>query len=242
MPSSVHDSFLPLDGLSRLSQSERIDFYNIVNDGIGPALGIEESAGTYKAHMERLHFNRWRPVVPRHHSIDLPISRPQAVSVVPRPPTITEKENIDPQASASRTNSRPSNNHHYLQSAGPSSSPHIRNSHHLSVTSRREHPPTPFPPAPTNPLMPPTSSATPPSAPLPRGRPTPLIWTSPIKNSQSTSFRTQQWQTQLSQAFAARVSPFAIPYSYPAAGDRPRIVHKPKTIAPRVGMCSGEPK
>ncbi|KAJ7492219.1 hypothetical protein FB451DRAFT_1217448 [Mycena latifolia] len=250
-PFSVRDSLLPLDGLSRLSQSERMEFYNLVNDGIGPARGIEESAGTYKAHMERLY--RWHPGASGYNYGDPPASRTQVASSSPqsRPPTIIEKENINPQISAPRPviDSRPSNNRYYTQTANPFSP--YRNPHHVSVSYRRESSSSPLQPA--NHLVSPvfsrvsahTHTATLPSKdPQPHDRPMPLVWTPPIQHSQPISFvmRTQQWQTQMSQAFTASAASntFAIPYTY--SGDRSRTVNKPRAITPKDGTCSREAK
>ena len=56
------DSLLPVvDDHHLLLQDERVEFYNLVSSSIGPACGIQESAGTYKAYMKersRLYFDR----------------------------------------------------------------------------------------------------------------------------------------------------------------------------------------
>jgi hypothetical protein len=223
MPVSVRDSLLPLDDLSRLSENDRIEFYNLINTGIGPAQGIEECAGTYKAHMESLYFDRFYPgAQPRSHynHDDLCYSTTKAV-IHTHPPTIVEKENINPRLSASlpALDSQPSNN--YYRQTAVSSSPLRRNSHYAPLSPRREqpstsatHPVKPF-------LLPRASNADkitanlPSREPMPHERPTPLIWTSPI-TSASSYLQTQQWQGQV----LARTNPFAIPTFYSTSGDR----------------------
>jgi hypothetical protein len=66
--------FLPSDQITP-SQGERMSFYNILNDILGPAHGLQESVGTYKAHMgeqTRRYFERLFPTSPslnKHRSI-----------------------------------------------------------------------------------------------------------------------------------------------------------------------------
>ncbi|KAF7347476.1 hypothetical protein MVEN_01503800 [Mycena venus] len=228
---SVRDSLLPLDGLSRLSEYDRMEYYNLVNAGIGPAQGIEECAGTYKAHMERLYFNRSYPgAQPRpyyHH--DNPCYSTTPAVVPTRPPTMIEKENINHQLSTSRTvNSQPSNNRYYRQSALPSSA--LRPSNSRVNPSQRETPTTPFLPASTAHLVKPfvlpsagnpEKITTPPvTNPMPHERATPLIWMSPITYSASASSqpRTQAQMSQVPQVLA-RSHPFAIPTFYTPSGE-----------------------
>ncbi|KAF8899160.1 hypothetical protein BD779DRAFT_1795658 [Infundibulicybe gibba] len=51
-----------------LTEDERIEYYNLINDNIGPAEGIQESTGTYDAHMKEQTFTApylddetWKP-------------------------------------------------------------------------------------------------------------------------------------------------------------------------------------
>ncbi|KAJ7755049.1 hypothetical protein DFH07DRAFT_822724 [Mycena maculata] len=230
-PASARDSLLPLDELYRLSQTERMEFYNLVNAGLGPAQGIEEYVGTYKAHMERLYSNRsysGARIHPHHHykySNSLSPVRPQVTPVARSYPSkINEKENRDPQSSShAAMHSRPSNNHYHSSRAGPPSPLQRRNSHYISASPRREPPPTPLLTASTNYL---TNSSPfadkiagtshtatlPPSNPMPHERP--LIWTPPIKHLYFEA-----------QAFPALTTTSVDPYSHSATGDRPRIIY-----------------
>ncbi|KAJ7508687.1 hypothetical protein B0H11DRAFT_1966262 [Mycena galericulata] len=237
-PVSVRDSLLlPLDDLYRLSQNERMEFYNLVSEGIGPACGFEEYAGTYKAHMERLYSNRSHSST-RHHQYDNyspPVEAPIAPApIAPSPPlTIHEKENRKPPLSLhSAADSRPRNNqgHHNLQTAGPSSSLR-RNSYHISASPRHQLPLTSLLPPRANRLIKSprrirdsvktastsrTAAPPPSSDPLPHERP--LIWTSPIKHSVSLM--------QVSPALNVSTTTFMNPYSYSPTGDRPLIVYQ----------------
>ncbi|KAJ7116805.1 hypothetical protein C8R43DRAFT_1137839 [Mycena crocata] len=220
---SAPDPILPLD-FGHLSQNERMEFYNLVNTCIGPAQGIQESAGTYKAHMERLYFNRSYPAAqPRSlydDAYDSPAAqaqaaltaraqgastaRVQAASVVRR----IEKENVDP-AFHTTASSNPYN----PQTTVSSSPMPRRNSYHVS-SPRRE----PLVKSTLVPNVAANHTATPPvplSDPLPHARPIPLVWTSPIKCAISSSqLRTQQWQVQMATV------PFALPQFYTPSGDR----------------------
>ncbi|KAJ7361308.1 hypothetical protein DFH08DRAFT_370452 [Mycena albidolilacea] len=184
-------------------------FYNLVNAGIGPAQGIEESAGTYKAHMERLYCNQSYPAPPpsRQYYDDPCYSTTPEVT---RPPTTIEKENINPLLSASHVvdNSQPSNNRYYRQTALPSSPLRRRIPHYTPVSPRREYLPAPSLPASTTHAVRPfgvsnnTSNIAilPATDLMPHERPAPLIWMSPVKYSASASssqIRTQQWQAQV---------------------------------------------
>jgi hypothetical protein len=70
-PSPVNSSFLaPLQGATMrtdrqfMSQEERISFYDFIDSVLGPASGVQESVGTYKAYMaeqSRLYFERILP-------------------------------------------------------------------------------------------------------------------------------------------------------------------------------------
>ncbi|KAJ7109789.1 hypothetical protein C8R44DRAFT_800564 [Mycena epipterygia] len=249
-PISAHDPLLPVDDLCPLSQGERIEFYNLVNNGIGPARGIEESAGTYKAHMERLYFNRSYPGASRSRRyyddcFDHPTARTHMVSAVPlRPPTMIEKENINPR---SPVPPRPSNNHYYPQTASPSSPSRYRQSYYISVPPRREQPLRPALPASANHFTKLSVSQSvgdlttdhiatlPPSNPLLDERATPLVWTSPIRYSPSTSQLPTQWQTNTQTS--TRMNAFTIPYSYYPYGDPARVISN-KAIPPRAS--SGE--
>ncbi|KAJ7665360.1 hypothetical protein DFH06DRAFT_1470633 [Mycena polygramma] len=228
-PFSLRDSLLPLDDLSRLSENDRIEFYDLVDAGIGPAQGIEECVGTYKSHMERLYSNRsytGAQSPSRYHHDGSSYPHPKTV-VNTRPPTIVEKENINPRWSAPR-DPQPPNNNYYRQTAVPSSPLRLRNSHHVPLSPRREQPFTSYLLA--KPIRPAKSfispSVTNPDKristrnPIPHELPTPLVWTSPITSAPSQP-RPQKWE-------AARTNPFAIPTYYSSSGDR--IVYQAKSI------------
>ncbi|KAJ7269315.1 hypothetical protein B0H12DRAFT_32562 [Mycena haematopus] len=231
----VCDSLLPLDGLSSLSENDRMEFYNLVNAGIGPAQGIEECAGTYKAHMERLYFNRSYPGAEpqsRYHDDPFCSTTPEIV-YSPHPPSTIEKENVDPQLSTSHAviNSQS----YYRQCAFPPSPLRRHVSHYTPLSPQSEQPPAPSTSHPKPfALLPSVSnqekitSSTPPTDPKPHGPSTPLIWMSPVKYSASASsqLRTQQWQAQMSQVLA-RSDPFAKPTFYTQSGDR--ITYRPKS-------------
>ncbi|KAJ7103134.1 hypothetical protein B0H15DRAFT_811091 [Mycena belliarum] len=225
IPGFTRNVPFPLDDLSSLlSQTERMEFYDLVNDSLPPFQGIEESAGTYKAHMERLSFNRWGPRSHYHYG-DAPLSQPPVVQSEPcqisQIITILEKENIDP--SAPNPSIQPPNNYRYPQTAGPSSLAHDRSSHRGPISHRREHPATPLQPASINRLMSPIiPSVSDPHQLLhaanpgsndsqPPERPTPLVWTTPMQSSQPVSFRmrTQEWQKQMSDVFATANYPYS---------------------------------
>ncbi|KAF7337598.1 hypothetical protein MSAN_02233100 [Mycena sanguinolenta] len=230
----ICDSLLPLDGPSHLSGNDRMEFYNLVNAGIGPARGIEECAGTYKAHMERLYYNRsYSGPQPRSRCHDDPYysTTPEIIHTT-HPPSIIEKENVNPQLSTSHAaiNSQP----YYRQFAIPPSPLHRRVSNYAPLSPRREHPAVPSVSANTSHPKPfvlhpsvsnqekITSLATPPADPRPQESPTPLIWMSPIKYSASASSqRTQSWQAQMSQVIS-RSDPFAVPTFYTPSG---HIIH-----------------
>ncbi|KAJ6523598.1 hypothetical protein B0H19DRAFT_650550 [Mycena capillaripes] len=233
-PVSVRDSLLPLDDLSRLSENDRIEFYNLVNAGIGPAQDIiEECAGTYKAHMERLYFNRFYPgAQPRSRSQpDAPCYLAARAVIFTRPATIAEKENINPSASRTFIDPQPSNNHYYRQTVVPVSPLRRRNSHYLPLSPRREQPPIPANAPAVKSFVPPivnnadkiTSAIAIRSSrdTILHDHPTPLIWTSPVTSASS------QWQAQMTQALT-RSNPFAIPTFYSPCGDR--IIYQPKSI------------
>ncbi|KAJ7904890.1 hypothetical protein B0H13DRAFT_2334545 [Mycena leptocephala] len=146
-PVSVRDSLFPLEDLSGLSGNDRIEFYNLINAGIGPAQGIiEECAGTYKAHMERLYFNRSFPGAQlRSYSHHNNHCYPTVKMVVnAHRPAIVEKENMTTQLPASRTliDARPSNNYYYRQTAVPATPQGRCNPHYLPLhPDANNHPP-----------------------------------------------------------------------------------------------------
>ncbi|KAF8204295.1 hypothetical protein K438DRAFT_554633 [Mycena galopus ATCC 62051] len=239
MPTSVRDALLPLDGLFRLSQNDRMDFYNLVDAGIGPAQGIEECAGTYKAHMERLYFRSYPGAQPR----DEPCCSTTPAIVPTHPSSMIEKENVNPRLSTSHAvmNSQP----YYGLTAVPPS-PLRRISHFAPLSPRREQLPTSSASATTHPVKPfllpsvstqekvANSISTPPPTDS-RPHDVPLIWMSPVNYSPSapSQLRTQQWQAQMSQVLA-RSSPFAMPTFYTPSGDH--IVYQAKSTLSSSGQ------
>ncbi|KAJ6520243.1 hypothetical protein C8R45DRAFT_954425 [Mycena sanguinolenta] len=240
------DTLLPLDGPFHLSGNDRMEFYNLVNAGIGPAQGIEECAGTYKAHMERLYFNRsYSGPQPRSHCHDGPrYSTTPEIIHASHPPSIIEKENVNPQLSTAHAaiNSQP----YHRQLGLPPSPLRRRGSNYASLSPRRDHPP-PVPSVSANTSHPKpfivlpsvsnqekiSSLATPPAEPRPQEPPTPLIWMSPVKYSASVSSqqRTQQWQAQV----ISRSDPFAVPTFYTPSG---HIIHHSKSTTVYFGKAT----
>ncbi|KAK7063866.1 hypothetical protein R3P38DRAFT_2820889 [Favolaschia claudopus] len=199
----VFDPLLPLDSLS-LSATDRMELYNLIDAGIGPAQGIEERSGTYKTHMDRLYQNRTYPGAHAQYDLNVPRYAPTPTVTHNRPPTMIEKENLNPQIPAA--DPMPFNTRLYrrtptLASASPRRTPNL-----VSMPlSRFEQPRNPsFVPntltthlsqllVSPNILDPHNASHTavgPP--PDPASQPTPLVWMSPIKPSPSS-----QWQSQL---------------------------------------------
>ncbi|KAJ7024354.1 hypothetical protein C8F04DRAFT_1131691 [Mycena alexandri] len=218
------DALLLLDNLSRLSEKDRIEFYNLIDAGIGPARGIEECAGTYKAHMDRLYSNRFyldpQPLPLQPHRD--PCSS-ATTHTAPHLPTVIEKENRPPM-SASRpvVDSQSSNKQYYRHAAAASSPLRRRNSHYPARSPRRTQPALlPLPTSTTHfakPLLLPSISTpnTRSVAPLPRDprpHPTALIWTSPIRYSPLAPHQppTLQWPAH---------NPFPISAFYTPTGDR----------------------
>lgn len=82
-----------VDGGNLMSEGERMAFYHLVSDSIGPAQGIQECLGTYQAYMEeqsRLYFDRLFPTVRRTAYSYKPIMVPSATqfrSQAPAPST-----------------------------------------------------------------------------------------------------------------------------------------------------------
>ncbi|KAJ7292905.1 hypothetical protein C8J57DRAFT_9947 [Mycena rebaudengoi] len=193
---STPGTLLPLDDLARLSQDGRMELYNLINQNLGPARGIEESAGTYKAHMARLHVNRLSPPTRPLPRLSYDYTRPLYLE------SPTGKENINPEYVASRTltDSQLSNDHHTSnRHEGPSFL--YRAPPHPTFSPRRDNPYLLHLPAGTGyPIKP--SHASPkilsaaqhtilPPEVRPNNPPFPLTWTSPIKYP-STSSRASQ--------------------------------------------------
>ncbi|KAJ7204462.1 hypothetical protein GGX14DRAFT_647140 [Mycena pura] len=216
IPVSFRDSLTSLDDLFGFSQQSRFEFYNLVNSSIGSARGIEECAGTYKAHMEALYSSRSYPESDLHYkynaygsALATAVAAQEPVDMIHLP---TRRETEDVDSACATLETRTPNDYYHRLPAVLSSPPNRRNQ---AVSSPLRKIPSPIvdlnKPSNYNSVDDFSSNRHTASNPQPRERPKFLVWTSPITtlpaefNSQMQ--RTLQWSLANPSVFPKSCSP-----------------------------------